>query len=60
MAPEKLSEALSALYQAFWVESKAVQKADVMRAILVKALGEKLAQEVVERVSRKNRMLRCC
>jgi len=48
--PEKLSDALSALYQAFWVDGKPVQKTDELRSVLVKALGEKLAKEVMERV----------
>ena len=44
-------DGLSALYQAFWVDGKAVQKTDELRSVLVEALGEKLAQEVMEKVS---------
>jgi len=50
MAPDKLSDTLSAIYQSFWVERKAVQKPAILLPVLEKVLGENVAKEVMERV----------
>ncbi|MCJ1366304.1 hypothetical protein MMC16_005432 [Acarospora aff. strigata] len=47
VAPEKLSDTLSALYHAFWVERKAVQKPEELKPILEKTLGDNLAREIL-------------
>ncbi|KAI9877500.1 MAG: hypothetical protein M1830_003761 [Pleopsidium flavum] len=49
MAPDKILETLSALYQAFWVDRKAIQKPAHLLPVLERVLGEKMAKEVMER-----------
>ncbi len=58
VAPEKLSDALSALYRAFWVERKAIVQSDVVQSVLEEVLGEKLAKQILEAVSRSCPILR--
>lgn len=50
IAPEKLPETLDAVYKAFWVERKTIQKPATLTPILEEVLGEKLAKDVMEKV----------
>lgn len=50
--PDKLSAALSSLYQAFWVERQPIQKPEVFVPILSSVLGEETARAVAEASSK--------
>ncbi|MCJ1303382.1 hypothetical protein MMC08_006191 [Hypocenomyce scalaris] len=50
-SPEKLPDALTALYHAFWVERQQINKPEVIGSVLEKALGTNVANGVMEKVS---------
>ncbi|KAK3691703.1 hypothetical protein LTR37_018496 [Vermiconidia calcicola] len=49
--PEKLTDCFDALYQAFWVENQTIGKPEVIAPVLTKALGEKDAKSIMEKMS---------
>ena len=49
-SPEKLPDALTALYHAFWVERQQINKPEVIGSVLEKALGTDVANGVMEKV----------
>lgn len=50
IAPEKVPDAIAALYHAFWVEGQKIEKPDVIEAVLGKAFTSDLAKRVMEAV----------
>ena len=50
IAPEKVPDAMAALYHAFWVEGQKIEKPDVIEAVLGKAFTSDLAKRVMEAV----------
>jgi len=46
-SPDKLAEAIDALYQAFWVRSENIQKPEVVAKALASALGKEGAEKVM-------------
>ncbi|SLM34514.1 2-hydroxychromene-2-carboxylate isomerase [Lasallia pustulata] len=48
IAPEKVPDAIAALYHAFWVEGQKIEKPDVIEAVLGKAFTSDLAKRVME------------
>ena len=50
LSPEKVPDAIAALYHAFWVEGQQINQPDVIEAVLGKAFGTAVAKSVVERV----------
>ncbi|EME39674.1 hypothetical protein DOTSEDRAFT_139146 [Dothistroma septosporum NZE10] len=46
--PDRMTDALDALYHAFWVEGKTIGKPEVISAALEPKLGESLTKEVME------------
>ena len=50
VAPERLEEAIAALYHAFFVEHRLIAKLENILPILEAALGKEVAAEAVARV----------
>ncbi len=50
LCPDRLSDALAALYDAFWVQGKAIHTSDVFQPVLERALGADLAREITQLV----------
>jgi 2-hydroxychromene-2-carboxylate isomerase len=48
--PEKLQDAIQALYKAFWVETKTISDPKVVAGALESALGKALAEEIMAAV----------
>ncbi|KAK3080741.1 hypothetical protein LTS18_013595 [Coniosporium uncinatum] len=46
-SPDKLADAIDALYQAFWVRSETIQKTEVVAKALASALGKEGAEKVM-------------
>lgn len=49
--PEKLTDAISALYQAFWVEGQTIGKPEVITPVLERVFGDSEAKEIMKKVS---------
>lgn len=50
ISPEKVSDAITALYHAFWVEGQEINKPDVIETVLGKAFSADVAKSVMEGV----------
>lgn len=51
ISPDKVPDAITALYHAYWVEGQQVNKPDVIEAVLRKALSADVVKKVMEGVS---------
>ena len=49
-SPEKVPDAITALYHAYWVEGQQITKPDVIEAVLGKAFSAEVAKSVMEGV----------
>lgn len=51
ISPDKVPDAITALYHAFWVEGQEINNPDVIAAVLGKALNADVVKKVMEGVS---------
>ena len=54
LAPERLAEAIAALYHAFFVEKRQIAKVEAFGPVLEAVLGKDLADKVLEKVCMKS------